>query len=637
MAEMIPDRCPGKATAGEERLFRVLRDRLPDGFTVWYEPAIDQRYPDFTILAPSFGLLVIEVKGWYPKQITRANDRDVELLMTREGQSHLEAHANPLRQARDYMFLVHDLLAREPLLRQAAGPHQGKLRFPCGYGVAFTNLTRDQLERAGLAVLFPPGQVFCKDALDLAEAAPDGQQVIQLLAKCFTVSFPFPALTKDQVRTIKGRLHPEVVVGERIVSIPPQSSRDGVAEQVRVLEVLDVKQELAARSLGDGHRILFGVAGSGKTVVLLARAKLLARREPGKRILILCYNRCLAAYLGHELRRVGDYRGIEVRNFLSWAAKVTGVFKDGQSESFEEYEKRLCEALLRRTAGWPEEKKYDAIFVDEAPDFQPDWFRCCTSALKGGDAGDLLIAADGAQSIYGRPRSFTWKSVGVNAQGRSRQLKVNYRNTKEIIEFAWAITQNGRQGEADNEIHMRIPPARAKRAGPRPHFQGYARGEEEHAGIVQLVEHYKAEAHPETDIAVLYPRNEGKRIDNLYNALRSVGQVCWVTNAADQKAKDEFVGRPGLRLCSIHSAKGLQFPVVILSAVDQLPSPMSEGQEDDLNLFYVGLTRAREHLVLTWSGRSEFTERVEKSGRANRLTTVSQTFPGLEFLSGGRA
>jgi hypothetical protein len=62
------------------------------------------------------------------------------------------------------------------------------------------------------------------------------------------------------------------------------------------LAVLDLRQERNARALGDGHRIVYGVAGSGKTVLLIARAKLLAE-DPEKRILILCYNRLLAQHL----------------------------------------------------------------------------------------------------------------------------------------------------------------------------------------------------------------------------------------------------------------------------------------------------------------------------------------------------
>jgi hypothetical protein len=56
-------------------LFEILCDRLPDDFLVWYEPRVNQLHPDFIILGPAFGLLIIEVKGWYAGQIEAANNQ----------------------------------------------------------------------------------------------------------------------------------------------------------------------------------------------------------------------------------------------------------------------------------------------------------------------------------------------------------------------------------------------------------------------------------------------------------------------------------------------------------------------------------------------------------------------------------
>ena len=91
------------------------------------------------------------------------------------------------------------------------------------------------------------------------------------------------------------------------------------------LEVLDAQQEQAARSLGSGHHVLFGIAGSGKTVLLLARARLLAGRESGRRVLFLCYNKALAADLTARLADDPSLRGVEIRHFHSWAARMTGL------------------------------------------------------------------------------------------------------------------------------------------------------------------------------------------------------------------------------------------------------------------------------------------------------------------------
>ncbi len=110
MAGMVPDSCPSRATVGEKRLYGLLRDALPDHFTAWYEPEVAGRHPDFTLLADDFGLLVLEVKGWYAGQIARANDDEVELHRTEGGTTKVEVHANPNRQAREYVLALMDRL-----------------------------------------------------------------------------------------------------------------------------------------------------------------------------------------------------------------------------------------------------------------------------------------------------------------------------------------------------------------------------------------------------------------------------------------------------------------------------------------------------------------------------------------------
>jgi superfamily I DNA and RNA helicase len=111
------------------------------------------------------------------------------------------------------------------------------------------------------------------------------------------------------------------------------------------LEVLDAEKEQAARSLGSGHHVVFGVAGSGKTVLLLARARLIAEREPGKKVLVLCYNKALAASLAAQLDEP-VLRSVEVRHFHSWVARKTGLRWRREEESFDAYESRAVAALL---------------------------------------------------------------------------------------------------------------------------------------------------------------------------------------------------------------------------------------------------------------------------------------------------
>ncbi|MBO0753927.1 MAG: NERD domain-containing protein, partial [Bradyrhizobiaceae bacterium] len=281
MAEMIPDRLHSGASAGERRVFAVLQ-QLPDDVIVYYEPVLGERYPDFIVILPSIGLLVVEVKGWYPNAIERADNNEV----TVNARGRREVCKHPVRQARDYKFQIMDVARRHPetvALLEQSGPHEGKFVFPFGHIAVLSNCTRDQLNERGLSNLFPPGRVFARDEFEAVAASPD---IVDRLMTGFDPWWPFEPLSERQMAVLRAIIHPEIVIS------PTAEAEAGAAPS---LKVLDLRQERSVHLLGDGHRIVYGVAGSGKTVILIARARL-AAEDPAKRVLILCYNRVLAAY-----------------------------------------------------------------------------------------------------------------------------------------------------------------------------------------------------------------------------------------------------------------------------------------------------------------------------------------------------
>ena len=78
--------------------------------------------------------------------------------------------------------------------------------------------------------------------------------------------------------------------------------------------------------------------------------------------------------------------------------------------------------------------------IDEGHDFAPEWLRLVTQMVDP-TTNSLLLLYDDAQSIYERAskKQFSFKSVGVQAQGRTTILKINYRNTKQILQTASLI------------------------------------------------------------------------------------------------------------------------------------------------------------------------------------------------------
>src|SRR5262245_61306925 len=277
MAEMIPDRLPSGASSGEKKLFAILQ-QLPDEVIVYYEPVVAHRYPDFVVIIPTVGLLIVEVKGWYPTHSLEANN--AHITVSSRGQRQICKH--PVRQARDYQYQLMDTARRHPeaaALLQSQGAHAGRFIFPFGHLVVLNNCTRQQLDERGLSEVFPARRVIARDELEAL--SPDS--TIDWLKSYFDPWWIFGQLSERQISVLRAVIHPEIVV-----SPPTEATR---TEQP--LAVLDLRQERNAHSLGEGHRIVYGVAGSGKTVILIARARLVAQ-DPNKQVLILCFNRALA-------------------------------------------------------------------------------------------------------------------------------------------------------------------------------------------------------------------------------------------------------------------------------------------------------------------------------------------------------
>ena len=153
MAEMITDRLPSSASAGERKVFALLQ-QLPGDLIVYYEPVVTDQYPDFIVIIPSVGLLIAEVKGWYPAHILKANN--VEVTVSSRGQPENSKH--PVRQARDYQFQLMDTARRHPetaALLHGEGLHGVRFIFPFGHLVVLNNCTREQLDERGLSEVFP--------------------------------------------------------------------------------------------------------------------------------------------------------------------------------------------------------------------------------------------------------------------------------------------------------------------------------------------------------------------------------------------------------------------------------------------------------------------------------------------------
>lgn len=596
MAHMIPDAVPQGRPMSERRVFTTLQ-RLPDDCWVYYEPLVTNRYPDFVVFIPDRGLLVVEVKGWHPTTLLGGDLANIRLT---EGKAAL----NPIRQARDYMHRLMDQCRRHRYaahLVHAAGANGGRFVFPFGYFALLSNITDDQLRRhptGDLRQILPADHVVTADEFD-AWANLSGSQFKARLSSFFDPSWPV-ALSQTQIDALRAVVHPEIVV-------PPTPNQVAIAmggqlllvdQREQPLKILDQQQESLARRIGTGHRLLFGVAGAGKTVVLIARAKLLSEALPNGRILVLCFNVTFSRYLARALEGRSN---LQVMTFHGWGAH-NGVRWNGDQP--DDYGRRLLDVLEK--AGGRDAGAFDAVLIDEAQDFDPFWFRCVTRAMKEPLNGDLLIVGDGNQSTY-RLGRISWRNLGISAAGRSKILKENYRNNRPIQAVASSFSANG--GTSDEIASTACEPTSARRdSSILPVLFGRASRAEEIDAIESTVRALLAgdflgnrlpPLRP-SEIGILYRKNlKNGLIEKVRDRLARMAPVIWLNEPSQGADNRQRVLEPGIKIQTIHSAKGLQYRAVILMFADQLGAGENDDLREERRLLYVALTRPEDLLVVT--------------------------------------
>ncbi|PRC93811.1 Nuclease-related domain [Solimicrobium silvestre] len=324
MATLLPaiGSCLSRMTSGEKRFATLLEEKLEDDYLCWYDVSIGERtqHPDFIVFHPGRGLLVLEVKDWKLETI-HSMDKQQATILTDRGLKHV---LSPLEQARQYMFAVTNKLERDPQLVWPSGSLKGKPFFPYGHGVVLTNISRKQFDDAELGNVLPSHLVICKDEMTKSVECEEFQQRFWSM---FPIKFKMQ-LSLPQIDRVRWHMFPEIRISAQ-QELFDEVDGQKVTEIPDILRVMDLQQEQLARSMGDGHRIIHGVAGSGKTLILGYRAEVLANvcQRP---ILILCYNKTLATKLASVMETKGLQDKVHVVNFHAWCSRQLDAYHVGK-------------------------------------------------------------------------------------------------------------------------------------------------------------------------------------------------------------------------------------------------------------------------------------------------------------------
>jgi len=354
--------------------------------------------------------------------------------------------------------------------------------------------------------------------------------------------------------------------------------------------------------INENQRILAS-AGSGKTTTITARIAYLVEEygiDP-KEILLVTFSRAASQEMIHRVHKLIGQVQMYAGTFHSICAlllkeKAPQMMVD--QPFIDELPYRLVKWLQTDQAKkWI--KRFRTIIVDEFQDINEiQW-----ELLKGfyHPYATMTIVGDDAQNIY------TWRGSSVDyilnfheyiPHVKDYQLCRNYRSSESIVTIA-------------NSVMRFIPtlPFKEKmiantKEGNIPEVHYFFRGSDEYDWIVssleKLIKKYRGKHKPNLTFAVISRYNSDLyRIEERLHQKHISYHLCTQYNPEQTPINNKNV-----TLATIHGSKGLEWDVVFFMNLHDDVFPSRKGDDEiicERRLFYVGITRAKKALYMTYS------------------------------------
>ena len=254
----------------------------------------------------------------------------------------------------------------------------------------------------------------------------------------------------------------------------------------------------------------------------------------------------------------------------------------------------LLQDLVKDPTTIPEEAKYDYVFVDEAQDFSVNRMLIAKFLTNI----HLTLAYDEAQQIF--DTGDVWHEMGLDAyEAAHHSISGNFRNTAEIYELAKDLLTHNTAISA-NYYSDSIPTIH----GEKPKLYTFSDEAAELDGVSKLAMGL-AKKHPDATIGILCTRS------TLAQKVRLHLFYTYNVRTEHLIPGELFsITKPGIKAAAIAGSKGLEFDYVICAFLEEEKIPGikridAELYEDALNkarnMLYVGMTRARKGLILTYA------------------------------------
>ncbi len=588
MARMIPDfhrnidKAPPFRKTGdrqldrgrqtEKELYVLLRDLLPDDWVVRYSfefsrntGELTEREADFVVVIPHCGVLVMEVKASESYGLRNGTwFFDPECRRVRED--------NPFSQARSTRFELKRKM--QDSMRKS---------FPGLFGsiVVFPNARRTPGENTAPNSLDPDIVMTGYDLvrhLERQTLAKHLTHTLTLFGDHDLVALRRDAFTPHEMNEVVRFLEDNYTLE------PYRAFTDTYYSHL--LDQLTQEQIRLLSSLTRNRRVMvIGPAGSGKT--MLARWAAMneaSQTEPeGGQVLLLTFSPVQAAWFSLENTR----KNLQITTMselctelLERLSPATSVPNDREAGKI--FWLKTFPELLKEH---PQAPKYDAVYLDEAQDFDPLWAPSLAAMLRDPNHSKLYCFGDPTQKIFsGSLDDFDGFTLF--------ELRENCRNTREIAEMCRRM--NGTlEKAAPNDISYRRPEVYPAIADTATRAEFLARRIEEllQSGIEC------------SNIAVLSPWNSSDPRCSLPLLARKPGirlaGECRYENCRERK-QQELTGilkqwHDGETLWggTIHAFKGLEADHIFL-----IDLPLTDTEGFSRQDFYVGASRAKLHLYL---------------------------------------
>lgn len=420
MAKLIPAVFPFDGDKGfwAEKTFFNACHQLSDDWIVLHSqryigerPSLRQvKGPgeiDFVLLSRTFGVLAVEIKGgqidiaegqWYSSNEDGRHTIKNPFVQALEG---AQAILSTLRQELPGLSLT-DCVRHCVVFPAVSGKHVGNIST---YG--------------------PREIIICRE--DLSNLP----QKIEKIASFWKQKPNWSETVFKQIRNV----------------LSPTTKTPGVSyvEYLNILEDLDRLTDSQLRTIrqltkDQGRSIVTGGAGTGKTVLGMARAQQFAL--DGKKVLYICANGSLAQHLQSEVDALGppisENLDVETAN-----AFISRQIREGKSDN--DLARREDPTVDRRglfvdsLTDLKRDGTIDLLVVDEAQDISKSDLELLEFMVKDPrDGGAIFILGDpNQQLLIGRIQS----ALGPDEQSKSHSLDVNCRNTKEIASVAHSFTK----------------------------------------------------------------------------------------------------------------------------------------------------------------------------------------------------